>query len=137
RRSLVAVDALAPFVALLRLDRQRGDRAGFEPAQRDRLAGFLAIAVGALVDAGERRVDLGDQLALAGARPELGRAIGLRGGAVGEVGMILVLVLQVLQSLACLPENVLLPDEQLVAEILAMALIHEGFFVGRSVVFFL
>ena len=49
--SIVAVDPLAPLVALLRLDRQRRDRAGFEPAQRDRLAGFLAIAVGAVVDA--------------------------------------------------------------------------------------
>ena len=50
-RSIVAIDALAAFVALLRLDRQRRDRAGFQPLDRDRLAGFLAIAVSAVLDA--------------------------------------------------------------------------------------
>ncbi len=63
-RSVLAVDALAPLVALLRLDRKRGDRARFEPLQGDRLAGFLAIAVGALTEALQRGIDLGDQLAL-------------------------------------------------------------------------
>ena len=59
-RSIVAVNALAAFVALLRLDRQRCDRARFEPLDRDRLAGLLAIAVGAVFDALQRRVDLGN-----------------------------------------------------------------------------
>jgi hypothetical protein len=49
--SIVAVDALAAFVALLGLDRQRRDGSGVETAQADRLAGLLAIAVGALLDA--------------------------------------------------------------------------------------
>src|SRR6185312_8245367 len=31
-RSIVAIDALTPLMAFLRLDRQRGDRAGFKPA---------------------------------------------------------------------------------------------------------
>src|SRR4051812_45726831 len=44
--SLVAIDALAPLVTLLRLDREGRDRARFEPLERDRLAGLLAIAVG-------------------------------------------------------------------------------------------
>jgi len=35
------------------------------PLERDRLAGLLAIAVGVVVDALQRGVDLGDQLALA------------------------------------------------------------------------
>ena len=38
-------------MALLRLDRERRDRARLQPLQRDRLAGLLAIAVGAVVDA--------------------------------------------------------------------------------------
>src|SRR5262245_47856359 len=96
RRSVVAVDALAALVALLGLDRQRGDRAGLEPANRDRLAGLLAVSVGSVFDALERGVDLGDQLALAVAGAELDRPIGLRRRAVGEVGVILVLVLKVL-----------------------------------------
>src|SRR5438874_7914318 len=97
--SLVAIDALPALVTLLRLDRERRDRARLEPLERDRLAGLLAIAVGAVVDAEERGVDLGDQLALAVARAQLDRAVGLRGGAVGEIGMVLVLVLEVLERL--------------------------------------
>ena len=64
-------------MALLRLYRQRRDRAGFEAAQRDRLAGLLAVAVGAVVDAAKRLVDLGDQLALAVARAQLDGTVGL------------------------------------------------------------
>ena len=48
---------------------------------------------------GERRVDLGDQLALAVAGAQLDRPVGFRRGAVGEVGMFDVLVLQVLEGL--------------------------------------
>src|SRR5262249_39519908 len=62
--SVVLVDALTPLVPLLRLDRQRRDRARLEPLERDRLAGLLAIAVGTVLETGERFVDLGDQLAL-------------------------------------------------------------------------
>src|ERR1700682_1413237 len=62
---LVAIDLLAFLVALLRFHRERGDRSRLQPLQRDRLAGLLAIAVGVVLDALQRRVDLGDQLALA------------------------------------------------------------------------
>ena len=93
-RSVVAIDALVALVTLLRLDRQRRDRPGLEALEGDRLAGLLAIAVGAVVDPGQRGVDLGDQLALAVAGPQLDRAVGLRGGAVGEVGVVLALVLE-------------------------------------------
>ena len=81
----------------------------------------------------DRGVDLGDQLALAVAGAQLDRAVGLRRGAVGEIGVILVLVLQVLQRVARLFQDVVLPDEQLGAEIVALPLIHEGFFVGGPV----
>src|SRR6202042_3966940 len=81
---LVAIDLLALLVTLLRLHRQRGDRAGFEPLQRDRLAGLLAIAIGVVVDALQRRVDLGDQLAVAVAGAQLDGAVGLGRGAGGE-----------------------------------------------------
>jgi hypothetical protein len=87
-------------VALLRLDRERRDRARLEPLQRDRLAGLLAVAVGAVLDALDRGVDLGDQLALPVAGAQLDRAVGLRGGAVGQIRVVLVLVLQVLQRVA-------------------------------------
>jgi hypothetical protein len=48
---LVPIHLLPLLVPLLRLDRERGDGTGFEPLQRDRLAGFLAIAVGVVLDA--------------------------------------------------------------------------------------
>ena len=51
----VAVDALAPLVALLRLDAQGRDRPGIEPLQADRLAGLLAIAVSAVVEPHDAR----------------------------------------------------------------------------------
>ena len=76
--SVVAIDPLPPLVALLRLDRQGRDRACFEAAQRDRLAGFLAIAVGAIIDPRQRLVDLGDQLALPITRAQLDGAVGFR-----------------------------------------------------------
>src|SRR5437764_7313093 len=127
--SFVAKDALAPFVTLLRLDRERGDRARVQPLERDRLAGLFAIAVGAVLEPAERRLDLGDQLALTVAGAQLDRAVGFRGGAIGKVGMVLVLGLEMRQRLLGFLEDILPPGEELVAEILPLALAHEGLFV--------
>src|SRR5580692_7387795 len=132
-RLIVAIDALAAFVALLRLDRQRRDRPRLEPLDGDRLAGLLAIAVGAVFDTRQRCVNLGDQLALPVASTQLDGPVGLRGGAVGEVGMVLALVLEMLQRLLGLLEDVLAPVEQLQPEILPLALVHERLFVGGAV----
>ena len=109
--SIVAIDLLAALVALLRLDRQRGDRAGVEALQRDRLAGLLAIAVGAFLDALQRRIDLGDQLALAVAGAQFDGAIGFRGGTVGEIGMVGVFLLQDFERLARFAQDVVLPGD--------------------------
>src|SRR5215469_8230078 len=92
-RLFVAIDLLALLVALLRFDRECGDRAGFEALQRDRLARLLAIAVGVVLDALQRGVDLGDQLALAIAGTKLDGAVGLRRGPIGEIGVVDVLLL--------------------------------------------
>src|SRR5271170_6882073 len=125
RLLVVAIDALAPLVAFLGFDRERRDRTGFEPLERDRLAGLLAKAVSALFDALERGVDLGDQLALAVAGPQLDGPVGFRRGPVGEVGVILALVLEMLERLLGLLEDVLPPVEQFQPEILPLALAHE------------
>jgi len=53
---LVPIDLLAFLVALLRFHRQRRDGPGFQPLQRDRLAGLLAIAVGIVLDSLQRGV---------------------------------------------------------------------------------
>src|SRR5439155_5441447 len=79
---LVPIDLLEFLVALLRFHRQRRDRTGFQPLQRDRLAGLLAIAVGVVLDPLQRRVDLGDQFALAVAATQFDRAVGFRRSAV-------------------------------------------------------
>src|SRR6266851_2219008 len=130
----VAINLFAFFVALLRFHRQRRDRAGFQPLQRDRLAGLLAIAVGVVLDALQRRVDLRDQLALAVAGAQFDRAVGFRRGAVGEIGMIDVLFLQGLQRHARFPEDLVLPRQQLGAKVIALALVHERLFFGGSII---
>ncbi len=85
--SIVARNALDALVALLRLQGHGRDRAGFEPGQRDRVAGHFAIAIFAFVQAADRAIDLGDQLALAVAGAKLDRPVGLARRAVGEVGL--------------------------------------------------
>ena len=82
----------------------------------------------------ERFVDLGDQLALAVAGAQLDGAVGFGRRAVGEVGMILVFFLQMLQRFLGFLENIFPPREQLRAEILALALVHERLFIGRPIV---
>src|SRR5690606_17924688 len=62
--SVVAVDPFAALVPFLGLDREGRGRASFKPAEADRLASFLAVAVGAVLNAAQRLVDLGDQFAL-------------------------------------------------------------------------
>ena len=110
---LVAVDALAALVALLGFDTQGGDRPGIEALQADRLAGFLAKAVGAIVKADKGGVDLGNQLALAVAGAKLERPLGLGARPVGDVGVLRRFVLKVLERLLGRTENFLAPDQQL------------------------
>src|SRR5215469_10577953 len=133
-RLFVAIDLLALLVALLRLDREGGDRAGFEALERDRLSRFLAIAVGVVLDALQRGVDLGDQLALAVAGAKLDGAVGLGRRPIGEIGVVHILLLQGLQGELRFLEDLVLPVQELDAKIFALTLIHERLFFGRSVV---
>jgi hypothetical protein len=57
----------------------------------------------------------------------------LRGRPIGEIGMVLVLVMEMLQRLLGYLEDILPPSEQLVAEIIPLALVHERLFVGGPV----
>src|SRR6478609_3664158 len=131
---LVAIDLLAFLVALLRLDRERRDRARLQPLQRDRLAGLLAIAIGVVLDTLQRRVDLGDQLALAVAGAQFDGAVGFGGSAVRQIGVIDVLFLQGLQRDSRFAEDLVLPCQQLGAKIIALAVVHERLFFGGPVV---
>src|SRR3990170_5095843 len=132
---LVAVDALAPLVALLRLDAQGRDRPRIEAFQADRLAGLLAIAVGAIVEAHYGGVDLGDQLPLTVAGAKLERPLGLRGCPVGDVGVLRRIVVQVLEGLLGRAEDLVTPAEQLAAEIGPLALAHEAFVFRWAIIF--
>src|SRR6478609_4901911 len=131
---LVAVDALAPLVALLGFDAQCRDRPRVEPLQADWLAGLLAIAVGALVEAPKGRVDLGNQLALPVAGAKLECPLGLGARPVGDIGVLGRFVLQVLERLLGRAEDLLAPSEQLAPEIGALPLVHERLIVGRPIV---
>src|SRR5262245_36102044 len=131
----VAIDALAPLMAFLRFDAQSGDRPGIEALQADRLAGFLTVTIGTVVQPGDGRVDLGDQLALAIAGPQFERTLGFRGGAVGDVGVLRRIVVKMLKRLLGRTENFIPPNEQLPAEIGALALAHERFVFRWAVVF--
>src|ERR1700760_4242829 len=103
--SVVAVDALAPLVPFLRLDRQGRDRPRLEPAQRDRFARLLAVAVGAVVDPRQRLVDLGDQLALSVTGAQLNCTVRFRRRTVGEIRVVLILFLEMQKRLLRLFEN--------------------------------
>ena len=61
---------------LLGLDRQSSDRTGVETLETDRLTGFLAIAVGPIIDPLQGSVDLRYQLALTIACPEFDGSVG-------------------------------------------------------------
>src|SRR5690606_4861836 len=108
--SVVAIHALASLMAFLRLDRERGDRPRIEPLQRDRLAGLLAVAVGAVLDPLQRCINLGNQFTLPIARPQLDRPIGFGRGTIGYVGMIDAIILQMLEGFTRLFKNFLTPS---------------------------
>src|SRR4029079_9617397 len=133
RCSVVPVNALAPFMALLSFDGKCRDWTRLEPTQRDRLPGLLAKAVAAVVDAAKRFVDLGDQLALAVAGAKLNGPVSFGGGPIGEIGMVLVLFLEVQERFLSLFEDLLFPAQQSGAEIVTLALVHKRLFIGRPV----
>src|SRR4051812_10739061 len=131
--SVVAADAFVAFVAFLGLDRHGRDRARLEPGERDRFAGHFAKAILAAVDAAQRRVDLGDELALAIAGPELDRPVGFRRGAVGEIRLADRPALQLSHRALRFAEDLVLPSEQLLPEIGALRRVHELFIRARPI----
>src|SRR3546814_14460481 len=70
-------DLFLPLVALLRFQGHGRDGASLQPREGDRLSRHFAIAIFTFVDAAQRCVDLGDQLALAVTGTKLDRPIGL------------------------------------------------------------
>ena len=83
----------------LRFDCHCRDRPGNQPLQTDRIAGHLAIAVFALINPPQRRINLRDKLALAITRAQFDAPVSLARGAVIEVGFAYRPVLQRLKRL--------------------------------------
>jgi hypothetical protein len=130
---VVAVDALAPLVALLGFQAERGDRAGFEAGDADRLAGLLAETVRSILDPAKRLIDLGNQLALAIPGAEFKSPISLGRRAIGEVRVVLGLFLEMGQRLARFAKDVFFPHKELLLEILKLTLVHEFLVLGRTI----
>src|SRR5690606_26748795 len=84
-----------------------------------------AITVGAFLDAAERRVDLGHDLALAVAGAQFDRAIGFLACAIGEIGQIARSLLHVFDGAAAFGEDGGLPGKELAPEVLPLARVHE------------
>ncbi len=82
--------------------------------------------------AAPRRV-FGDQLALAVPGAQLDGPVGFRRCAIGDIGMVLIFVLEMLQRLLGLFQDVFPPVEQLLAEIFTLAVIHERFSVAGPI----
>src|ERR1700730_7063277 len=127
------MQALAPFVPLLRFNRESGNRTGLQSPKRDRFAGLLAIAVAAVLKPFQSGIDLAYQLALPITGMQLNCPVGLGGSAVSEIGVILIFILQVQQGLLHLYEDIGFPREQLYAEVVPLTFVHERLVVGRSV----
>jgi hypothetical protein len=93
--------------ALLRVEAQRRDRARLEPVEADFLVSLLAEAVAAFLDAFERLVDLGNQLAIAVARAQLEGVLSLARGALGFVADVAYFIAQVVDRLLGFLDQVL------------------------------
>src|SRR5690606_29227498 len=120
----IAVLLFTTFAALLRLDRQRGHGPGLQPLHADLFAGLEAVAVAAILDAGQRLVDLADQLALAIARAQLEAEFLFLRGAVVRIREVGRFVLHVRDGAVDLEHQVALPAEQDGAEVLQLLLAH-------------
>src|SRR5690606_16443766 len=111
--------------------------AGFEALEADFLAGVDAVAVAAVLDALERAVDLADQLAVAVAGAQLEAVLGLAAGALGFVTDVTHLFLEVLDGLLGLLDQLFLPLQQALAEVLEVHRAHvflfgAGLVAGRQ-----
>ncbi len=122
---------LLELPALLRLQGQGGGGARQEAADADGLAGLVAVAVVACVDARDGLLDLLEQLALAVAGAQFQGVLFLDGGTVGRIGHHHGVLAQVLGGLARVVVHVLLELHELVPEERQLLLVHV-FAVGHG-----
>src|SRR5690606_4185750 len=124
---------LCELPALLRLDAEGRDRPCLEATQTDLVAGFLAVAVRAVLDPHQGRVDLLQQLTLAVAGPKLEPELRFLRRAVVRVREIRRLVLHVQHRAVDFLHQLALPGEQDLAEVLPLPFAHVGLAALRLV----
>ncbi len=128
------MDAFHSLVALLRFQRQGGDGPRFQATQTDRLAGFFAIAILAVLDSQQCLVDLADQFSRAITGSKFQRPVGLHAGAIGDVGFKNTALAQACQGIVGVAQLVGTPAQQFLAEILHLQRVHERLAVRGGVV---
>src|SRR3569623_1062536 len=131
--SLVPIHLIAALVHLLCLEAQCRDRPGIETRDPDRITRLFAVAISAVFDPLQCRIDLADQLALPVTRPKLESTIALGRRPVRHVGMVLAFFLQVLERLATFAKDIFLPGLEFSPEVLPLPRVHKGFVFSRPV----
>ncbi|KQY34368.1 hypothetical protein ASD21_20795 [Caulobacter sp. Root1455] len=131
--SVVAVNPFPTFVTLLGFQAERRGGPRVQSSQTDRLAGFLAIAVGTVLDSAQRLVDFRDKFSLTIPGAKFQRPISFRRRAIGEVGMVFSLSLQMGDRLARFAEDLFFPCQELLLEILKLTLVHERLVIRRTI----
>jgi hypothetical protein len=131
-RASDAAASLGGFQLGLADDTERRDRAGLQTLDADLLAALFADAVGVVVDALERFVDLGDQLALAIADPQGEVAVALERGSIARVGKLLRAFPHAVRRAGCLAHELFSPLVEEIPEHAKVALPHD--YLSRTAV---
>ena len=136
-RASVAVKLLHALATLLRFDRQRRHRPRDQARNADGLAGFLAIAIRAILDHPQRLFDLLQQLAFPVAGAQLERVFLLERRAIRRIGRDLVLaqmlarIVGVAQDLVADVLQPLLEESELRLVHVVLLRILENLFLGE------
>ena len=73
----------------------------------------------------QRRIDLGNELSLAVARSQFKRSVRLGRSAIFEIWQHIFLILEMLERFFALAQDIVLPGQELMPEILSLPLVHE------------
>src|SRR5688500_13558783 len=131
--SVVAGNALVLLVTLLRLDRHGCDRASFEASETDRLTAHFAETIFTGLDSTKRRVDLRDELPLPVAGAKMDPPIRLARSPVGKIRLLDRAVGEFRHRFPGFAEDLVLPAQQLLAEISQLLRVHELFVGTQSI----
>jgi hypothetical protein len=127
------MNATPRLPCFLGIDTEMGHGLGTEAPQSDRLPGFLAIAVCAILDARQRRVDPSDKPPATGTIRQGQKAFGFHHALIENVGLADSFLVQGHSGALLGPDELLAPPKEQPLKILDLARIHVGFRVGRNI----